>query len=173
MRVRAAGPGDAAAVAAIWNQVIRDTLITFNSVEKHVAEVAGLIAARQAAGQGFFVGEREGAVAGFATYGQFRAGAGYVHAMEHTVLLAPAARGRGLGRALMAALEAHAAAAGAHVMVAGISAANPGAVAFHAALGYAEAGRMAEVGRKAGRWLDLVLMQKVLQTPPDTARVQV
>lgn len=173
MTVRPARVEDAAGVAAIWNPVIRDTLITFNSAEKTVEEVAGLIAARQGAGQGFFVDEAAGAVAGFATYGQFRVGVGYAHAMEHTVLLAPAARGQGLGRALMAALEAHAAAAGVHVMVAGISAANPGAVAFHAALGYVEAGRMAEVGRKSGRWLDLVLMQKLLQTPPDTGRAPV
>ena len=82
--------------------------------------------------------------------------------MEHTVLLAPAAQGKGLGRALMAALEAHAAAAGAHVMIAAIDADNAAGRAFHAALGYVQTGLMPQTGRKFGRWLDLVLMQKIL-----------
>ena len=62
----------------------------------------------------------------------------------------------------MAALEDAARAEGVHVLIAGISSANPGAIVFHTALGFAEVGRMPEVGRKQGQWLDLVLMQKIL-----------
>ena len=169
MTLRPATPDDAAAIAAVWNPFIREGFVTFNSALKPPAEIAALIQARTAAGHGFLVAEENGAVAGFATYGQFRAGVGYAHTMEHTILLAPGAGGRGLGRALMAALEDHAAAAGAHSMIAGVSAANPPGIAFHAAIGYAERARLPQVGFKAGRWLDLVLMQKMLSAAPDTA----
>jgi phosphinothricin acetyltransferase len=82
--------------------------------------------------------------------------------MEHSVHLTEAARGKGLGRALMAVLEDHARQGGAHLMIAGISGENPGAQAFHAALGYAHVARIPEAGWKWGRYIDLVLMQKIL-----------
>ncbi|MEZ5686190.1 MAG: N-acetyltransferase family protein [Paracoccaceae bacterium] len=160
--IRPATPADFPTILAFWNPVIRDTTVTFSSEEKTPESLAAMIALRRAAGQEFFVAEEAGAVLGLASYGQFRAGNGYAHAMEHTIILAPGARGRGLGRALMGALEAHARAGGGHLMVGGISAENAPAIGFHAALGYAEAGRMREAGRKFGRWIDLVLMQKLL-----------
>lgn len=95
-------------VLAFWNPMIRDTTVTFSSEEKTLASLSAMIAARRAAGQEFFVAEDAGRVLGFVTYGQFRSGNGYVHAMEHTIILAPEARGMGLGRTLMATLEDHA-----------------------------------------------------------------
>jgi len=160
--IRAATDADIPGIMAIWNPIIRDTLVTFTDLEKTPEALAALLAERHAAGHAFLVAEEGGAVLGFATFGQFRAGPGYRHSFEHTILLAPAARGQGLGRALMAALEEAARAAGGHVLFAGVSAANPEGVAFHTALGYREAARLSEVGRKSGRWLDLVLMEKRL-----------
>lgn len=160
--IRPAKDEDHAQILAIWNPLFRDSLVTFASVEKTPETLADYIAARRARGREFLVAARGATVLGFASYDQFRAGDGYVHAMEHTVILAEEARGRGIGRALMTAIEDHARAAGAHTMVAGISGGNPGAVPFHAALGYAQCGRMPQSGRKFGQWFDLILMQKTL-----------
>jgi L-amino acid N-acyltransferase YncA len=160
--IRAGRAGDAAAIGAIWNPVIRDTLATFNPVEKTAEDIVRLIAERGAVGHGFLVAEEADGIAGFASYGQFRTGAGYRGTMEHTIVLAPLARGRGIGRALMGALEDHARAGGARSMFAGVSAENPAGRAFHARLGYAEVAVLPAVGFKFGRWLDLVLMQKFL-----------
>lgn len=158
MTVRQATGPDAEAVAAIWNHYIRETLVTFNAQEKTAAEVAALIGARPA----FFVALDQGRVAGFATYDQFRSGVGYARTMEHTIQLAPEASGRGHGRALMTAVEDHARAGGAHSMFAGVSGENPEGRAFHARLGYVETAILPQVGWKFGRWMDLVLMQKIL-----------
>ncbi|PCD77724.1 GNAT family N-acetyltransferase [Pseudothioclava arenosa] len=160
--IRPATPLDYPAILAFWNPVIRDTTVTFSSEEKTPESLEAMIAARRVAGQEFFVAEEAGSVLGFVTYGQFRGGNGYLHAMEHTIILAPEARGRGVGRGLMSALEEHARAGGTHLMVGGISAENAAGIAFHAAVGFAEAGRVREAGRKFDRWIDLVLMQKIL-----------
>ena len=162
MNLRHAEASDAAAIAAIWNPVIRDSLITFNAAEKTDADIATLIEETRAAGHAFLLAEEADGIAGFGLYGQFRKGVGYARTVEHTIILAPSAQGRGIGRALLTALEDHARAGGAHMIFAGVSAANPHGRAFHAACGYVERATLPEVGFKKGRWLDLHLMQKRL-----------
>ena len=161
MQVRPAVPDDIPALLALWNPVIRDTTVTFSSEEKTVETLGSMIAERRAAGWDFFVAEVGGLI-GFATYSQFRGGNGYVHAMEHTIILAPGAWGKGIGRALMARVEDHARQGGAHLLVAGVSGENAVGIAFHDRIGFATVGRIPEAGRKFGRWLDLVLMTKFL-----------
>ena len=153
--IRPATAADAPALAALWNPWIRDTAITFTSTLKTPDDLTQMIATRPA----FFTTDD---LAGFASYGQFRGGDGYATCMEHTVILAPGARGAGLGRALMSAVHDHARSHGAHQMIAGISGENPAAIRFHSALGYVETARIRDAGFKFGRFMDLVLMQKFL-----------
>ena len=157
MSIRQATPADAPAIAALWNAMIRETLATFTTIEKSEGDLADMIAE-----QGAFWVIDDGAVQGFATFGPFRSGPGYAATAEHTIVLGKGAQGKGQGRALLFQLEAAARECGIHVLVAAISSANPGAVAFHTALGFAETARMPEVGRKQDQWLDLILMQKSL-----------
>jgi phosphinothricin acetyltransferase len=156
--IRAVEARDIPALLAIWNPLIRGTSVTFNSQERTEADLCAMIKARPF----FHLAEEAGEPLGFASYGQFRTGPGYATCMEHTIILAPAARGRGIGRALMAAAEGHARAGGAHQMIAGVSGENPDGRAFHAALGYHEIARITEAGFKFGRYMDLILMRKFL-----------
>ena len=111
--IRPGTAADGAEIAALWNPLIRETAITFTTVEHSAASLAALIAARDAAGRAFLVArDGAGGLAGFAGYGPFRAGPGYARTMEHSIILAPAARGQGLGRRLLTAVEDHARAAG-------------------------------------------------------------
>ncbi|WP_416916569.1 MAG: N-acetyltransferase family protein [Roseicyclus sp.] len=155
--IRAGRPEDAEAIAAIWNIIIRETSHTFTTAEKDPAALA-----TQIGQQPYFVACEGGAVVGFVTWSQFRAGPGYAHTQEHSIHIARAARGRGLGRALMTRAEAEAKAMGHHSMIAGVAGENAGGAAFHAAIGYREIARLPQVGWKFGRWHDLVLMQKIL-----------
>ncbi|WP_128253483.1 GNAT family N-acetyltransferase [Falsirhodobacter deserti] len=156
--IRQALPTDAPQVRAIWNTMITASTANFSEIEKTLAEVEAAISAQPV----FLVAEEEDRLLGFATYGQFRANSGYRFTMENTIALLPEGKGRGIGRALMAGIEDHARAGGAHSMIAGISAENAAGLAFHAALGYDRVAVVPQSGFKWGRWLDLVLMQKIL-----------
>lgn len=152
--IRPAQASDACWIRDLWNGVIADTLITFTTELKSTEDIGDMIARRPVlvlAGQD-----------GFATYGPFRSGPGYAGTVEHSIMLSPRARGQGQGRVLLEALIRTARHDQKHVMVAAVSGANPDAMAFHAALGFEQVGRMPQVGHKADKWLDLVLMQKLL-----------
>ena len=160
MLIRAAQTGDLSAVKSLWNAMIRDTTATFTTTQKTDTDLSDLLAARPDA---FLVADIGGTCAGFITWGPFRAGPGYAHTAEHSVITAQHARGT--GRALMEAAMAQARAQGIHVLIAGISAENEGAVAFHRRLGFAKSGQLPQVGRKNGRWIDLILMSRDLDAP--------
>lgn len=163
---RQADETDAAQICAIANPIIRDTLVTFTSEVRNEAGIAQEIAER---GPAFLVAEQQNRVVGFATFFPFRQGPGYARTREHSVQLAPRIRGRGVGGEIMTRLEAVAVSRSVHVLVAGISSANPKAVVFHERLGFSKIGQMSQVGYKQGRWLDLILMQKTLTQGPDGA----
>ena len=154
MLIRTATVADAPALAALFNHEIRHTLSTFRSAPRTAVEVAGEISAKAARDHPFLVAETERIVLGLATYGQFRANDGYRHTVEHSIVLAPAARGQGLGRRLMAALEGHATAAGHHSLIAGVSGANTAGVGIPSGPGVPSgggtAGGRAETGALAG-----------------------
>jgi len=154
--IRPATPADAAAITDIWNAIIRDTTITFNPSEKTEGEVSALIT------KDTLVWNEEAQVLGFARFFPFRAGEGYKHTVEHTIMLHPDARGRGGGRALLNALSDRAKEQGMRMMIAGCSGESPAAIGFHTACGFETVATLPEVGFKFGRWIDLVLMQKRL-----------
>ncbi|SIS78989.1 phosphinothricin acetyltransferase [Roseivivax lentus] len=160
--LRPARGGDAPAIAAIWAHWAATSTATFTTDPPGVRAVATLIAERPV----FLVAEAgaEGAdgICGYATYAPFRAGPGYARTMEHSIHLAPERRGQGIGAALLTGIEDHAIRAGQRSLIGGLSAENAAAHAFHLRHGFLEAGRLRDAGHKFDRWIDLILMQKML-----------
>lgn len=106
-----------------------------------------------------------GELAGFATYGTFRAWPAYKYSVEHSVYIHKSHQGNGLGLALMQRLIAKAVEQQYHVMIGGIDENNVASVILHEKLGFNHAGTIRHAGFKFGRWLDLAFYQLILQTP--------
>jgi len=165
MPIRPATAADIPAITAIFNEVIATSTAIYAEEPLTIEDRAAWFAARQAAGYPVLVAEEEGAVLGLASFGEFRAWPGFRHTVEHSVHVRDGARGRGLGTALVSALFAPARALGKHVMIASVDAANEGSIRLHERLGFERAATLREVGRKFGRWLDLLFLQKFLDAP--------
>ncbi|WP_439271410.1 GNAT family N-acetyltransferase [Pseudochrobactrum sp. HB0163] len=99
---------------------------------------------------------------GYASYGPFRAFEGYKYTAELSVYVAAHARGKGAGSRLMQALLEHAYGNNIHVLLGAVEAQNTASVRLHEKYGFTQAGLLPQVGRKFGRWLDLILMQRIL-----------
>ena len=163
--IRDASEGDLPRILEITNEAIANTTAIWSTAPATLDARRTWMRDRQARGFPVLVATEGEAVLGFASYGDFRAWDGYLHTVEHSIYVAPEAQGRGLGRALLDGLVERAAAQGKHVMVAGIEATNAASIALHRRAGFEEAGRLRQVGRKFGRWLALLFMEKLLPGP--------
>ena len=161
MQLRPANDDDAKQIADIWNHYIRETIATFNPVEKTSSEIKSMLTEKRRNNLPFIVAD-DTKITGFATYGDFRSGLGYAKTQEHTILLHPEALGNGIGSGLIAALEKNAKSAGIQSLIAGVSGENTLAIDFHIACGFKQVARLNQVGFKFDRWHDLVFLQKVL-----------
>lgn len=153
---------DGAAILAIVNDAILGSTAWYEYEAWDAAKLASWFDAKQAGGWPLIVAADGGDALGFASFGRFRDRPAYARTVEHSVYVAAAARGRGVGRTLLDAIVAEAKHRGHHTMIGGVDASNEGSLAFHRAAGFVEAGRMREVGWKFDRWLDLIFMQKIL-----------
>jgi L-amino acid N-acyltransferase len=165
MTIRPATEQDIAAITAIYNEAVANSNAVWTEKQDTEAERLAWMKARQALGYPVLVAAEGTTVLGYGSFGDFRAWPGYRYSVEHSVYIHTDHRGRGLGRVIVDELVAAATALGKHVLIAGIDGGNPASLRLHAQAGFVEVGRMPELGRKFGRWLDLVFMQRVLDSP--------
>lgn len=157
--IRDAGEADLAAIRDIYNHAVEHTTAIWNEVLIDVDNRRAWLELRRAKGFPVLVAERAGKVAGYASYGDWRAFDGYRHTVEHSVYVDKDCRGAGIGKLLMQALVDHARGNDKHVMIAAIEAENQPSIALHERLGFRLVGIHREVGIKFGRWLDLAMME--------------
>jgi phosphinothricin acetyltransferase len=163
--IRNATEADLPGILAIYNDVIATSTAVYALSPVGLDERRAWLATRHGQGYPVLVAQESSAIAGFASFGNFRAWPGYRYTVEHSVHVAAARRGHGIGRSLVEALIPIAVGLGKHVMIGGIDAENAGSIAFHRRLGFDEVAHFREVGHKFGRWLDLVFMQRMLDAP--------
>ena len=171
MRIEPASPADASEIAAIYAHHVLHGTASYETVPPDAAEMATRIDRVVRAGWPWLVARGDGdEVLGFAYVTQFRDRAAYRFACENSVYVRHDRRGEGIGRALMALLIVAAERTGFRQMIAVIGGAEPASAALHGACGFREVGRTKAIGRKHGRWLDTLYMQRELgegdKTPP-------
>ncbi|MGV6872977.1 N-acetyltransferase family protein [Pseudochelatococcus sp. B33] len=177
MLIRPATEADVRGITAIYNHAVANTTAIWNDTIVDEANRAAWLAARRSGGFPVLVAvaDEPGAdgVYGYASFGEWRAFDGYRHTVEHSVYVHPHHQRAGIGRLLLERLIEEARAQGRHVMMAAIESGNTASLALHYGFGFEEAGHCREVGTKFGRWLDLTLLQYVLDGNPPDGRADV
>lgn len=163
--IRDAALSDLPALLEIYNEVVRNSNAIWTEEPRTPEQLRAWFEERVGAGFPVLVALRDARIVSYATFGPFRAWPGYRLTVENSIYVRPDARGRGVGRVLLSALITRAQAHGVHVMIAGIDGENHASVRLHESLGYVQAAHLHEVGIKHGRWLDLLLLEKRLDTP--------
>lgn len=161
--IRPATEADMAQVQAIYGYYVTRTAASFEEEAPDVAEMERrrhLVVER---GLPFLIAEEKGEVLGYTYAGPWRQRSAYRYTVEDSIYVAPFVQGRGLGRALLGALVERCAELGYRRMIAVIGdSANQGSIGLHRALGFRQEGVLRGVGLKFGRWVDVVMMHRVL-----------
>lgn len=170
LTLRAATDADLPGILAIYNDAVRHTTAIWNETTVDLANRQAWFKARMERGFPVLVAERDGVLAGYASYGDWRPFEGFRHTVEHSIYLHAEFRGQGIGQKLLAALVNAASRNGVHVMVAAIDARNLASIRLHEKLGFTHAGLFRQVGVKFGRWLDLACLERRLDDADEPPR---
>jgi phosphinothricin acetyltransferase len=164
IRVRPVELADAEAIAGIYNPEVLTSTVTFDLVPRSVEEQRAWIIEHSGSYPAIVAVEGEGAglVVGFASISPYRPRPAYATTVESSVYVRADRQQRGVGRLLMERLVDLAVAHGFHCIVARAVGGHEASIALHEKAGFAIVGTEVEIGRKFGRWLDVVVMQRML-----------
>jgi len=160
--LRAAQVSDAEAIAVIYNYEVETSTATFDLVPRSIEAQREWITARSGAFSALVADDLAAGVIGFAALSTYRDRAGYRTTVENSVYVHRDHQRRGVGRLLLGALLEVARDSGFHTVIARIDSQSSGSLALHESLGFVVVGVERQIGRKFGRWLDSVIMQKML-----------
>jgi L-amino acid N-acyltransferase YncA len=162
MEVRSARAADAETIARIYAHHVQHGTASFDAIARTSLQTEEKIGDILTKGWPFIVAERAETIIGYAYVTAFRDRPAYSFSCENSIYVDPAFVGQGVGVHLMRALMEQASNCGFRQMIAVIGGGEPASVALHSKMGFTHAGRMRNVGRKFGRWLDTVYMQAEL-----------
>ena len=175
--IRAAQEADLPAIAEIYADAVDHGTATYELEPPTLADMTARFHGLKASEYPYLVAEADGAVLGYAYAGPFRARPAYRFIVEDSIYVAPQAKGKGVGKALLLALIEACRADGYRQLVAviGDGHAESPSVKLHERVGFRHCGLLEGSGYKHGRWLDTVFMQLEMnegnRQAPDPASV--
>ena len=159
--VRLARPDDAEAIRGIYNLEVTESTVTFDLVPRSPADQQAWLAEHRGVHPAV-VAEMDGEVIGFGALAPYRSRPAYATTVEDSVYVRRDRRGHGYGRAILGELVRLATLHGFHSVIGRIVGGHEASIGLHRACGFELVGVEREVGRKFGRWLDVVVMQRLL-----------
>src|SRR5687768_13931625 len=166
--IRPATAADVPEITRIYNEGIRDRLATLETEERTPEERLAWLEARDER-HPVLVAEKEGAVAGWGSLNVFNPRPTYAHVADFSIDVGQDARGAGIGKALLAALIERARGLGYHKLVLAAFPHHEAGMRLYIRFGFREVGVYREQGLLDGRWVDVVIMERLLE---ETARRQ-
>jgi phosphinothricin acetyltransferase len=163
MTVRPATHADLPGILEIYNDAVLHTTATYDYEPRTLEHRTQWFEERQRDKYPIFVAiDEAGRVVGWSALNPYHARMGYRFTSENSVYVAAGARGRGIGKLLLAPLIEGAKSRGLRAIIAAIDATNEASIRLHAAFGFEKVGHFREVGFKFDRWLDVVYMEKLV-----------
>jgi phosphinothricin acetyltransferase len=152
---------DAEAIRAIYNLEVTESTVTFDLVPRTPADQRAWMTEHDGV-RPAVVAEVEGDIVAFGSLAPYRSRPAYATTVEDSVYVRRDSRGMGCGRAVLDELVRLGTVHGFHAVMARIVGGHEASIGLHRACGFELVGIEREVGRKFGRWLDVVLMQRLL-----------
>ena len=162
VQLRLAEHRDAEAIRAIYNPEVLESTVTFDLVPRSLDDQLAWLDDHAGGHPAIVATDPDGDVIGFGSLSPYRPRAAYSITVEDSVYVRRDSRGSGVGAALLTELVRLGTAHGFHSAIARIVGHHEGSIALHSRCGFEPIGTEREVGRKFGRWLDVVLMQRML-----------
>ena len=162
--LRPATPDDADSIARIYNDAVISSTASFDVAPQPIGTRRVWLTDRDARHPVIVAETDDGHVVAWASLSRWSERPAYDATVEMSIYVDDAARRQGLGRALMAKLLDVAPSLGVHSVISRIVVGNEGSIRLSEQYGFCEVGVMHECGRKFGRWLDVVILEKVLET---------
>ncbi len=162
VRIRLAQAEDAPAIADIYNQGIRDRVATLETEERPADERVAWLAARDER-HPVYVAEQDGAVVAWGSLNVFNPRPAYQWVADFSVYVDGAMRGHGLGSAMLDHLIAEAIRLGYHKLVLAAFPFNEAGMRLYKSRGFRTVGIYHEQGQLDGRWVDTIVMEKMLE----------
>jgi len=159
--IRTATPADVEAICTIHNQGIVDRIATLDTTLRTPGDSRAWLAERGPR-HPVIVADAGGTVVGWASLNRFNTRAAYDHVADFSVYVERRWRGKGVGRQLLDRLIEMARAIGYHKMVLSAMAYNTAGIALYTRTGFTRVGIFHEQGQLDGRWVDIVIMEKLL-----------